>query len=172
MDSSQPPPRAKPFTAAMVGLVRFSSFKNTRLPSTPKALASAAVRVDIWPMSAPATKERPAPVITATRMLSSASTWSSTASSSRSTWSFRAFRASGRFMVIRPTGPRCSNVTKDISNNLLHSHSFHHSIQKQRVCREKPQTHSAGPLYPIPPPRAREKPERRKKHTPPPPGIC
>ena len=32
MDSSQPPPRAKPLTAAMTGLGKFSSFKKTWLP--------------------------------------------------------------------------------------------------------------------------------------------
>ena len=66
MASSHPPPRAKPLTAAMVGLLRFSSLANTWLPSAPKSLPSTAEKPDISPMSAPATKERPAPVTTST----------------------------------------------------------------------------------------------------------
>ena len=62
MASSHPPPRAKPLTAAMTGLERFSSFKKTLPPWTPNFRPSAEVKPFISPMSAPATNERPAPV--------------------------------------------------------------------------------------------------------------
>ena len=62
MLSSQPPPRAKPFTAAITGLDRFSSLRNTPPPCTPNFLPSIEEKPFISPMSAPATKERPAPV--------------------------------------------------------------------------------------------------------------
>ncbi len=62
MDSSQPPPRAKPLTAAMTGLAMFSSLRNTPPPWTPNFLPSMEEKPFISPISAPATKERPAPV--------------------------------------------------------------------------------------------------------------
>ena len=62
MDSSQPPPRAKPLTAAMTGLLMFSSLRKTFPPCTPNFLPSTEEKPFISPMSAPATKDRPAPV--------------------------------------------------------------------------------------------------------------
>ena len=60
---SQPPPSAKPFTAAITGTGKVSSLRNTSLPFFPNASPSAFVSVLISPMSAPATKDfSPAPV--------------------------------------------------------------------------------------------------------------
>ena len=112
IDSSQPPPRAKPLTAAIVGMGSVSSLRNTSLPFLPKASPSALVRVLISPMSAPATKAfSPLPVMTRARISSSAFTCSTSWSMSSSTWEFRALRALGRLMVATAMWPFFSNRT-------------------------------------------------------------
>ena len=105
MASSQPPPRAKPFTAAITGLDRFSNRRNTPPPWTPNFLPSRAEKPFISPISAPATKDRPAPVRITAWTLSSASTLVMASSRSLSTWLFSAFNASGRLMVRMATAP-------------------------------------------------------------------
>ncbi len=64
------------------------------------------------PMSAPATKARsPAPVITATRTSSRASSASNASSSSRRTVAFNAFRFSGRLIVTHATASTMSTIS-------------------------------------------------------------
>ena len=115
MASSQPPPRAKPFTAAMTGRGKLSIIRKMSLPSLPKASPSALVMVDMEPMSAPATKLlSPAPVSTTQRTVF----WSmpsKAAFRSASTSGFRALRALGRSMVRTATAPCTSQFTNDIS---------------------------------------------------------
>ena len=112
MLSSQPPPRAKPFTAAMVGMGMVSSLRNTLLPFLPKASPPALVRVLISPMSAPATKAfSPDPVSTSARISSSAFTSSTNSFRSSRTSEFRALSALGRLMVATAMLPFFSNRT-------------------------------------------------------------
>jgi hypothetical protein len=100
MLSSQPPPRANPFTAAMTGFVSDSIFVNTPLPNSQNALPSSAVKSFICAMSAPATKARPAPVMMSTRTSWSFSARSTACSSSASTSRLSALSASGLSIVI------------------------------------------------------------------------
>ena len=102
MASSQPPPRAKPLTAAMVGISSFSMRRIRALPRWPHLRPPATSRGSCSPMSAPATKERPSPVMM--RAPSSASFSTSVMACSRSpmTVEFSAFSASGRLMVRMP----------------------------------------------------------------------
>ena len=63
MESSQPPPSAKPLTAAMLGIGKTSRARKISLPFLPKASASAWDMVLIAAISAPATKDlSPEPV--------------------------------------------------------------------------------------------------------------
>ena len=108
MEISQPPPRAKPLTAAITGMGKVSILRNTSLPFLPNASPSALVRLLISPISAPATKDlAPAPVITRQRTVAR-STASNVAFSSSSTCEFRAFSAFSRLMVMVATLPFCS----------------------------------------------------------------
>ena len=111
MASSQPPPSAKPLTAAMTGMSRSSIFLKTPAPNTPKSKPSCSFMVLIAAMSAPATKDLPAPVITRPRTSLSAFISSSTLSRSSSTWRFRAFSACSLEMVIIPTFPFTSYLS-------------------------------------------------------------
>src|SRR3989304_3639409 len=93
--SSLPPPRAKPVTAAISGLVtlRMCSHCWKRYPwSMSTAEASANSR-----MSAPAANARALPVSTMQRISSSRSKSSSTVTSSSISARFKALRTSGRF---------------------------------------------------------------------------
>ncbi len=95
--SSQPPPRAKPFTAATIGFWSRSKREKTAWPRVQKRRPADGSRREISSMSAPATKARPAPV-TITASISSESWIFVTASSSSSTSEAdSAFRLSGRF---------------------------------------------------------------------------
>jgi hypothetical protein len=61
--NSQPPPSAKPFTAATTGMGSAAITSITRCPSAPKCRARSRSRPFISAMSAPATKAfSPAPV--------------------------------------------------------------------------------------------------------------
>ena len=101
--SSQPPPNAKPCTAAMVGAGKDSSRPSMAWPLRAIASASAAENPRISAMSAPAAKARfPAPVTTSARSPSPAMASSSPPSSStRARLSALSF--SGRWRVMRPT---------------------------------------------------------------------
>ncbi len=117
--SSQPPPSAKPFTAAITGMGKVSSLRNTSFPFLPNASPSAFVSVLISPMSAPATNDfAPAPVKIRQRT-ASRSTASSVASSSSSTCEFNAFKAFSRLIVMVPTAPFTSYNIKSILIILL-----------------------------------------------------
>ena len=112
MLSSQPPPSAKPLTAAIVGIGSFSSLRKTSLPSLPKASPSALVSVLISPMSAPATKAfSPLPVMTSARISSSAMICPIISSRSATTAEFSALSALGRLMVATAMLPFFSNRT-------------------------------------------------------------
>ena len=102
MASSQPPPRAKPFTAAMVGISSFSMRRIRALPRWPHLRPAATSMVLCSPMSAPATKERPSPVMMKAPSSVSFSTSPISCSSSEITVEFSAFSASGRLMVAMP----------------------------------------------------------------------
>ena len=105
MASSQPPPRANPFTAAMTGIGNTSSARKISFPFLPKASPSSFVSVLICAISAPATKLfSPAPVMIRQRT-ASWSTPSSTAFRSSRTSAFSAFSAFGRLMVMMPICP-------------------------------------------------------------------
>ena len=105
MASSQPPPRAKPLTAAMVGISSFSMRRIRALPRWPHLRPAATSMGYCSPMSAPATKERPSPVMMKARSSVSCSTSVMTCSSSEITVEFKAFSASGRLMVAMPMLP-------------------------------------------------------------------
>ncbi len=108
MEISQPPPSAKPLMAAITGIGKVSSFRNTSFPFFPKASPSALVSVLISPISAPATKDFwPAPV-KIRHLTSSRFTSSRVLSSSSRTCEFKAFNAFSRLMVMMPYAPFCS----------------------------------------------------------------
>ena len=87
----------------MVGIGSVSSFLKISFPNFPNSRPSFTVMVLMAAMSAPATKAfSPAPV-TMTALVSSRLILSITASRSFNTWTFNAFKASGRLMVITPT---------------------------------------------------------------------
>ena len=96
--SSQPPPRAKPFIAAITGLEIFSNFLKTAEPCTPNSLPCCTFIVLICSMSAPATKALPSPVIIKTLICSSESICSKAQLSSLSSSLLREFIASGLFI--------------------------------------------------------------------------
>jgi hypothetical protein len=102
MAISQPPPRAKPFTAAMVGISSFSMRRNRALPLCPHLRPWATSMGFCSPISAPATKERPSPVRMKARSSVSFSTSLISCSRSPTTVELRAFSASGRLMVAMP----------------------------------------------------------------------
>ena len=97
--SSQPPPSAKPLTAAMVGNSSFSMRRSSALPRWPQRRPPSRSSGYCSPMSAPATKERPAPVRIMQRTSRSFSSVATTCSSSAITVLFSAFSASARSMV-------------------------------------------------------------------------
>ena len=103
--SSQPPPRAKPLTAAMVGISSFSMRRNRALPRWPHLRPAATSITYCSPMSAPATKERPSPVMMSAPSSVSFSTSEMACSKSLTTAEFSAFSASGRLMVAIPILP-------------------------------------------------------------------
>ena len=120
MLSSQPPPRAKPFTAAMVGMGSVSMARKTLLPCLPKASPPSLVRVLISPMSAPATKAfSPLPVMTRARISASAFTAETSSSRSVRTSEFSAFSALGRLMVATAMRPFFSSRMLVISSSSL-----------------------------------------------------
>ena len=130
IESSQPPPRAKPLTAAITGTGNFSSLRNTSFPFLPKASPSSLLRLLISPMSAPATKDFcPAPVTIRQRTVPR-STWSRTLSSSSNTAEFRAFKAFSRLIVIIAYSPFCSYTI----NSILISYSSCVSALPHRDC--------------------------------------
>ena len=131
MEISHPPPSAKPFTAAITGIGKVSSLRNTSLPFLPKASPSALVRVLISPISAPATKDFwPAPVRIRQRT-ASRSTPSSVLSSSSSTVEFRAFSAFSRLMVMIPTCPFTSYNTNSIFSSFLRCFCLPYPVSHQ-----------------------------------------
>src|SRR5262245_9000394 len=109
MASSQPPPRAKPLTAATTGLPSFSMRSRTPCPRSDFSLPPTGVCCASSAMSAPATKAfSPAPVSTTPRTSASAPSAVKQASSSSITLSFRAFSFSGLLMVTTATPSRAS----------------------------------------------------------------
>ncbi len=111
MASSQPPPSAKPLTAAITGLPRSSMRSSTFWPRIERSLPSTGDCVASSAMSAPATKAfSPAPVRITPRMAASAPMAVNAASSSSTVRSFSAFSLSGRLMVTIATPSRLSTV--------------------------------------------------------------
>ena len=99
--SSQPPPSAKPFTAAIVGLGDVSKRRKTDLAALRERLApNRAVTCSSSEMSAPATNARPAPVRMTPPTSRSARSESIASPSSAITRSLSAFSLSGRLTVI------------------------------------------------------------------------
>ena len=97
---SQPPPRAKPLTAAITGMGRACRLLITSWPNWANCLAPSGDRVAISVMSAPAMKDfSPAPVRIRTRTVSSAPTWWTASASSVRRAELRALRALGRLKV-------------------------------------------------------------------------
>ncbi len=104
--SSQPPPRAKPLTAAIQGCGAPSMAATTLRPSNDAWRASSGLMSRNSAMSAPATKAfSPAPVSTTARTSASPAISSATASNSRLVAVFRAFITSGRVTVTTATAP-------------------------------------------------------------------
>src|SRR5436190_12755359 len=100
MASSQPPPRAKPLTAAMTGLPHRSSRRIIACPASDRERPSMAPWPTISPMSAPATNALgPAPVRMTPRTAGSVSIRVTASSSSAMTAAFRALSLSGRLTV-------------------------------------------------------------------------
>ena len=114
MEISQPPPNAKPLTAAMTGRGNVSNLRKTSFPFLPKASPSAFVNVLISPISAPATNDfSPAPV-KIRHLVVSRLTASSVAFNSSRTCEFNAFNAFSLLMVMIPTAPFSSYNTNSI----------------------------------------------------------
>src|SRR6266545_364719 len=109
MASSQPPPRAKPLTAAITGLPSRSMRSSTRCPRRERSLPSTGLCVASSAMSAPATNAfSPAPVRMTPRVAGSAARAAKAASSSSTVPSFRALSLSGRLMVTKAMPSRIS----------------------------------------------------------------
>ena len=107
--SSQPPPSAKPLTAAIHGLRTALTTWLVHLAKKSSEKNSAADLSAISLMSAPAAKAfSPAPVSTAQRCAESASKAAKAAIRSSRTWLLSAFNACGRLSVISVTAPRAS----------------------------------------------------------------
>src|SRR6267143_2348883 len=108
--SSQPPPSAYPFTAAITGLPHVSRRRSIAWPRSARALPSNGPCLARSPMSAPATNAFvPAPVRIAPLIASSLAMRSAACASSSTTWSFRALSLSGRLMVMNAMASRISN---------------------------------------------------------------
>mmetsp|Transcript_7532 Transcript_7532/g.24830 ORF Transcript_7532/g.24830 Transcript_7532/m.24830 type:complete len:202 (+) Transcript_7532:3-608(+) len=104
--SSQPPPRAKPFTAAMIGFLIF--VRSAQSPSMSWLYVSGKVMSAISLMSAPAAKARSDPVSTIAPTPGSLSKARNAPFTSAINGDDKAFSAFGRFNVITPTAPRVS----------------------------------------------------------------
>src|SRR5256885_15643908 len=110
MASWQPPPKAKPFTAAITGLPQVSKRRSIAWPRRARAFPSNGPCFARSPMSAPATNAfGPAPEIIAPLIAPSVATRSAASASSSTTWSFSAFSLSGRLMVMKATPSLISN---------------------------------------------------------------
>src|SRR3569623_985884 len=118
--TSQPPPSAKPFTAAIHGLLLRSIAMPSRPPCSANACACAGSSVCISEMSAPATNAfSPAPVSATTRTRASPSSISTAAVSSRITVPDSALSCGSRLMITTARGPstplfRVSNVISSL----------------------------------------------------------
>ena len=133
--SSQPPPSAKPLTAAMTGSGKVSIMRKMSLPFLPKASPPCASMPDIAAISAPATKDfSPAPV-TMTQRTVSVSMPSKVAFKSSSTSAFSAFSAFSRSMVTTATAPLVSYFTYPICLA-----SSEKSTEGLRACEDPPIT--------------------------------
>ena len=98
--SSQPPPRAKPLTAAMTGLPRFSMTLVRRWPCRVLSSASAGVSLAISAMSAPAANAlSPAPVRMTPRTAASSRASLNASFSSAMVALLRALSTFGRLIV-------------------------------------------------------------------------
>src|SRR5690242_3746492 len=110
--SSHPPPRAKPLTAAMTGLPRFSIRSVNACPRRVASSASTAVLFAISAMSAPAANAfSPAPVRMTPRTVESSRESSKAARNSWIVTLFSAFRTLGLFSVTYAIGPFLSYKT-------------------------------------------------------------
>src|ERR671915_1129284 len=110
--SSQPPPSANPFTAAIVGFGMVSSSRPHSWPSAPHSRAASTPSSLMYLMSAPAAKARsPAPVRTITRVPASLSASCSRSRSAVSVATSSAFMASGRSSVRTATPPSSETET-------------------------------------------------------------
>src|SRR6185503_15091771 len=112
MASSQPPPSAKPFTAAIAGLGGNSVRGKPSRPRRASAYASAGDLARSSAMSAPATKARPAPVMIAAATDASPVIWSTARPSSAIVASFSALSLSGRLTVIVAMRSATANCRK------------------------------------------------------------
>ena len=109
--SSQPPPSAKPLTAAIQGLCEPSMAWPSLPPISEKAAAWAGASSFISAMSAPATNAlSPAPVTAITRTSSASSSSPATSVSSAMTRDDSALSAASRRMVTMAREPSCSTV--------------------------------------------------------------
>src|SRR5581483_3437636 len=121
--SSVPPPRAKPFTAAMTGIGSVSKERITPRPCAEKAFPSAALIVTIAEISAPATNARsPEPVMMRQRTEESWRTASTHAPISRTVAGLSALRLLGRFTVKTAIVPSCSNKMFSYAMSILRVH--------------------------------------------------
>ena len=101
MANSHPPPKAKPFTQAIMGLGEFSILKNVSWPAFDNIMASALFSWLNSLISAPATKAfGPAPVMITDLIASFSYTSSIALFRSIKTAAFNAFSLSGRLMVM------------------------------------------------------------------------
>src|SRR5207249_9896397 len=106
MAVSQPPPSAKPFTAAITGLPRFSIRARTRGPKVLDFSASTALTCASSLMSAPAMNAlSPAPVRMTPRTAASSCASSNAALRSSHVLLFRALRTFGRLRVTQAMAP-------------------------------------------------------------------
>ena len=119
MASSQPPPRAYPFTAAIVGNSRSSILLKMLLPYLPQSLASSSLKPYCVFISAPATKALPVPVIIRTSASSSFSRSSTTCDISSRTCLLSAFSTDSLEIVIILSLSLLSSFTNSISSHHL-----------------------------------------------------
>src|SRR6516165_1903427 len=123
MASSQPPPSAKPATAATTGLRAAATRCQVAAKSARKTSVNPLPAISL--ISAPAAKALSEPVMMMQPTLLSASNASMARASSRINALLRALSACGRLSLIRPTRPRVSTMMvslMDSSQKLLLAH--------------------------------------------------
>mmetsp|Transcript_104759 Transcript_104759/g.312958 ORF Transcript_104759/g.312958 Transcript_104759/m.312958 type:complete len:240 (-) Transcript_104759:16-735(-) len=144
MATSQPPPKAKPFTAAMTG--SWHSETHCQALNLSEEVMSAKLRGAISLMSAPAANARPAPVRTMQPVLGSPSAAARAAPRSAMSSSQRALREAVLTSVSNTTRPLRSTRTLEVSEMRLKSAPAGEATPQGVKCEVKMRVRSAADI--------------------------